>query len=180
MTQPIAEAEAGALAAALLARYDAVLGRIDRAVSLILIVTMAVLTAVLCVQVFFRYVLNASLDWGWDVPRLCFIWVVLLAIPLGLKRNAHVGIDLLIEHVPGWSQRALHRFNAALMAALMTVVAYYGVELAVATWDQMMPGLDLSVGYFYVALIISAVHSVLHLVRLLWTGAPPRVEFDVE
>ena len=143
-------------------------------------ITMAVLTSVLAIQVFFRYVLNSSLTWGWDVPRVCFVWVVLLAIPLGLKRNVHVGIDLVIGNLSASGRRALYRINAVLMAALMVVVAYFGMFLARATWDQLLPGLDLTVGVFYVALIICAVHSLLHLARLIWTGAPPPAEFDID
>ena len=133
----------------------------------------AVLTVVVTVQVFFRYVLNASLDWGWDVPRLCFIVAILLAIPLALGRNLHVGVDLVIEHIGRRWRRSIYRVNAILMTALMAVVAYYAVVLGRATWDQRMPGLDVSVGWFYVAMFVSAVHSVLHLLRWIGRGEPP-------
>jgi TRAP-type C4-dicarboxylate transport system permease small subunit len=133
----------------------------------------AVLTAVVSIQVFFRYVLNASLDWGWDVPRLCFIVAILLAIPLALGRNLHVGVDLLVEHLDRRWRRPIYRFNAVLMTGLMTIVAYYAVVLGRATWDQPMPGLDVSVGWFYVALFVCAVHSVLHLLRWIGRGEPP-------
>lgn len=173
MTTPISDDSPAAPAPILLRRFDAVLGVIDRAVSFVVIVAMAVLTTVICLQVFFRYVLNDSLDWGWDVPRLCFIWTVLLSIPLGLKHSVHVGIDLIVEHLSGAARRRIHRVNAVLMTGLMVIVAYWAVQLAERTWDQMMPGLALSAGLFYVAMIISAAHSVLHLIRLAWTGIPP-------
>lgn len=157
--------------------YDRALAAVDTVSSWIVMAAMAVLTVVVTVQVFFRYVLNESLDWGWDVPRLCFIVAVLLAIPLALARNVHVGVDLVIELLGMGPRRLVHRVNAVLMAALMAMVAYYAVVLARATWDQRLPGLDLSVGYFYVALFVAAVHSVLHLGRwLVRGGPPPRVE----
>ena len=155
------------------ALYDRALWAVDTVSSWIVMAAMAVLTVVVTVQVFFRYVLNESLDWGWDVPRLCFIVAILLAIPLALGRNLHVGVDLVIENLaPRW-RRPVYRFNALLMTALMVLVAYYAVVLGRATWDQRMPGLDLSVGYFYVALFVAAVHSVLHLIRWIQRGAPP-------
>jgi TRAP-type C4-dicarboxylate transport system permease small subunit len=156
-----------------LGRYDRILALVDRASSLLVIAAMAVLTAVVIVQVFFRYVLNRSLDWGWDVPRLCFIAAVLLAIPLALSRNLHVGVDLVIDLLGAGPRRLVRRVNASLMAALMLVIAYYAVVLAFATWDQRLPGLDLSVGLFYVALLVCAIHSLLHLLRMIGTGAPP-------
>ncbi len=155
------------------ALYDRALAAVDTASSWIVMAAMAVLTVVVTTQVFFRYVLNESLDWGWDVPRVCFIVSILLAIPLALGRNLHVGVDLVIDYVaPRW-RRTIYRFNALLMTALMVLVAYYAVVLGRATWDQRMPGLDVSVGYFYVALFIAAVHSVLHLLRWIERGEPP-------
>lgn len=157
----------------MLALYDRVLTAVDTVSSWVVMAAMTVLTVVVTVQVFFRYVLNESLDWGWDVPRLCFIVAILLAIPLALGRNLHVGVDLLVENLaPRW-RRPIYRVNALLMTALMLLVAYYAVVLGRATWDQRMPGLDVSVGYFYMALFIAAVHSVLHLVRWIERGEPP-------
>lgn len=159
------------------ALFDRALLALDTVSSWIVMAAMTVLTVVVTVQVFFRYVLNESLDWGWDVPRLCFIVALLLAIPLALARNLHVGVDLLVEVIGVRWRRLIYRFNAALMAALMLMVAYYAVVLGHATWDQRLPGLDVSVGFFYVALFIAAVHSVLHLIRWMQRGGPPpRVE----
>ncbi len=157
----------------MLALYDRALAAVDVLSSWIVMVAMAVLTVVVTLQVFFRYVLNESLDWGWDVPRLCFIVAVLLAIPLALARNLHVGVELVVEHLPRGPRRLVYRVNAALMAALLLLVAYYAVVLGRATWDQRLPGLDVSVGYFYVALFVAAVHSLLHLFRWLSRGEPP-------
>lgn len=157
----------------LLRRFDAALEVIDRLASYLVIAAMATLTTVICVQVFYRYVLNDAIDWGWDVPRLCFIWVALLAIPLALKLGAHTGIETVVERLKPKQKQRLHRINAVLMIWLMVTVAYYATFLARRTWDQMLPGLELSVGWFYVAAFISAVHSVLHLIRLAWTGVPP-------
>jgi len=164
----------------MLALYDRALAAVDLLSSWVVMAAMAVLTVVVTVQVFFRYVLNESLDWGWDVPRLCFIVSILLAIPLALGRNLHVGVDLVIENLdPRW-RRPIYRFNALLMTALMVIVAYYAVVLGWATWDQRMPGLDVSVGYFYIALLIAAVHSVLHLLRWIQRGQPPSRTETVE
>lgn len=161
----------------MLALYDRALAAVDTVSSWVVMAAVAVLTVVVTVQVFFRYVLNESLDWGWDVPRLCFIVAILLALPLALGRNLHVGVDLLVEHLDARWRRPIYRFNAVLMTGLMVIVAYYAVVLGRATWDQRMPGLDVSVGYFYAALFVAAVHSVLHLLRWIQRGAPsPRTE----
>jgi TRAP-type C4-dicarboxylate transport system permease small subunit len=58
------------------------------------------------------------------------------------------------------------------MAILSGMVTYYAVLLAQDTWSQLMPGLGLSVGWFYVALAVGQFHTCLHLARILITGDP--------
>ena len=160
------------MAATPLQRYQRVLDAVDRVVSWVIIVAMAVLTIVVVLQVFYRYVLNDSLRWGWDIPRLCFIWVILLSIPLGIRYNAHVGIDIVVQRFGPALQRGVLIFNAFFMLLLSAAAAYYAVMLSRDTWDQMMPGINLSVGLFYVGLAVGQIHTCMHIARILMTGEP--------
>lgn len=154
----------------LLQRYQRLLDAVDRVVSWVIIAAMAVLTIVVVLQVFYRYVLNDSLRWGWDIPRLCFIWVILLSIPLGIRYNAHVGIDIVVQRLGPMAQRGVLVFNAFFMMVLSVTAAYYAVVLAHDTLDQMMPGINLSVGLFYIGLAVGQIHTCMHIARILITG----------
>lgn len=153
-----------------LKQYQKLIDAIDRVISWVIIAAMAVLTTVVVLQVFYRYVLNDSLRWGWDIPRLCFIWVLMLSIPLGIRYNAHVGIDLVVHRFGPRAKRAVLAFNGVFMLILSAVAAYYGIQLAGDTWDQMMPGITLSVGLFYVSVAIGQIHTCLHVARIIMTG----------
>jgi TRAP-type C4-dicarboxylate transport system permease small subunit len=153
--------------------YDKLLLALDTVIGHVVIVAMAVLSSVLVVQVFYRYALNDSLDWGNDVPRLAFIVVILLSIPLCFRFNAHVGMDVDLTKLRFVSQAALNRFNAFFMLVLFAVVAFYAWQLMRRTWDQMMPGLDVPIGTFYLSLAIGMAHSCLHVGRILITGKLP-------
>lgn len=158
--------------------YDRVLNLIDRVSSVGVMTAMAVMAIVISLQVFFRYVLNSSLDWGEELPRLCFVFVILLAIPLGIKRGSHVGIDFLPGFLTARWNRIIYRFNFILIIGLMSIAGYYAVIMTGNTWDQLFYTLPVSTGVFYVGVIISAVHSIMHLLRLVWTGGPMAPTFD--
>lgn len=165
-------------AAKLCSVADRALDVIDRVASFVVIAAMAVLTTVIVAQVVLRYAFNSSLDWGWEVPRLCFIVSVFLAIPLALKRGAHVGIDLLASSLPPHYRRALFRLQMLLVLGLMAIVVRYAVPLAEQTRDQLMPTLALSVSVFYFALVFGGIHSILHCLRLVLIGEAPSGGFD--
>jgi TRAP-type C4-dicarboxylate transport system permease small subunit len=153
--------------------YDRVLLGCDTVIGYVVTAAMAVLASVLILQVFFRYVMNDSLDWGNDVPRLAFIMIVVLSIPLAFRFNAHVGMDFDLAKLRFIGKAALNRFNALFMLVLFGTVAYYATQLASKTWDQMMPGLNVSVGMFYLSLAVGQAHCFLHVAKVLITGKLP-------
>lgn len=153
--------------------YDRVLASCDRVVGYVVIVAMAVLSATLVLQVVYRYGLNDSLDWGNDVPRLAFIVIIFLAIPLAFRFNAHVGMDFDLTKIRFLSTSAVNRFNAVFMLILFGTVAFYGSQLMARTWDQMMPGLNVPIGTFYLSLAVGQLHCCLHVGRILLTGELP-------
>jgi TRAP-type C4-dicarboxylate transport system permease small subunit len=160
--------------------YDRLLLAIDTVMGYVVTVAMAALAFVLILQVFFRYVLNDSLEWGNDVPRLAFIMIVVLSIPLAFRFNGHVGMDFDLTKLKFISKAALHRFNAVFMLILFGVVAYHAMQLAAKTWDQMMPGLNVSVGMFYLSLAVGQAHCCLHVCRILITGMLPEHDEALE
>lgn len=151
-----------------------VLDGIDWVVARIVIGSMLVMVAVVAGQVFFRYVLNMSVDWAEEISRLAFVWAVFFAIPLGVKRGAHVGIALLTDHLPADAQDKLFRAMNVLAMVLMAVVAYEAVILTKDQWDEPMSTLDVSVGLFMLPLAVGAAHSFLHLANGVLVGAPPK------
>jgi TRAP-type C4-dicarboxylate transport system permease small subunit len=127
---------------------------------------MAAMIAVVSIQVALRYALSASMDFAEELSRLCFVWAVFLAIPHGVPQAGHVGIDLLVAKLPDPLRRTLARAIALASAVLMGVVGWFSAVAAADSWDQLMPTLDLSSGWFYVAVCVGAAHSALHLMAL--------------
>ena len=163
----------------MLGLYSRALDRLDLAAKWLVIAAMAAMIAVVSVQVALRYLLNTSLDWSDEVSRLLFVWAIFLAIPLGIREGAHVGIDLLVGRLPVSVRRALGLAMSLAATVLMAVLFYETIAVARETWDENLPTLDMSTGWFLVAVAICAAHSVLHFVQLAWR-APLRGAAPVE
>lgn len=149
----------------------AALERLDWASRQLIVAAFTVMVVVVSLQVLFRYVLNLSLDWADEVGRLSFVWAAFLGVPHGVKLGAHVGIDVVARLLPPAPLAWLFRALCAAGAALMGVVAWQSVRIARETWDQLMPVLDFSTGWFYVAITVCAVHSALHFALHAWKPA---------
>lgn len=152
----------------MLGLYSRALDRLDLAAKWVIIAAMAVMIVVVSVQVALRYLLNTSLDWSDEVSRLLFVWGMFLAIPLGIREGAHVGIELLVGHLPREWRRLLVKAMAVVAGGMMALILYETISVAYETWDELLPTLDMSTNWFLVPVAVAAAHSILHLVQLLW------------
>lgn len=150
------------------ALYSRFLDGIDRAARWTIIAASAAMIAVVSLQVLLRYAFNSSIDWSDEVSRLLFVWGMFLAIPLGIREGAHVGIELLTAHIPEKQRVLLAKACAIVAAVLMAVVFWQAVKVSWLTWDELMQSLNVSANWFTVPVAVAAAHSFLHLVQLLW------------
>jgi TRAP-type C4-dicarboxylate transport system permease small subunit len=153
------------------APVDTVLGLVDRLAALCITGCVGGMLLVVAAQVFARYVLNSSIGWADEVSRLLFVWAIFLAIPIGIRRGAHIGIELLTARLPGPLQATLGRIMALVAAGIMLLVAGEALVLVIGQWDELMVSIDLSAGWFLVALVAGCGHSALHLLRIALFGA---------
>jgi TRAP-type C4-dicarboxylate transport system permease small subunit len=156
------------------------LNLIDWIITLLVILAMAAMVTIVAAQVGLRYVLNQSFDWADELSRLLFVWSIFLAIPLGIKRGAHVSIELLTEWLPADVRQRLFRMVSLLAMALMAVVAWQAGILTRDQWDEPMSTLDISVGLFMLPVLIGAIHSVLHLLVGVVDGRPAKALAAIE
>ncbi|MBY5926657.1 MULTISPECIES: TRAP transporter small permease [unclassified Halomonas] len=135
----------------------------DRGSYYAILLTMGLMTILVCAQVVARYLLGTSIDSADELSRLCFVWAIFLAIPHGIPRGVHVGIDALVSHLPTGAQRRLGRLMAALGVLLMVVLGVVSLGAVIDKWPQLMPTMPVTAAVFYVAVLVSAIHCALHL-----------------
>jgi TRAP-type C4-dicarboxylate transport system permease small subunit len=148
--------------------YSRSLDRVDRVSRWVIIAFSAAMIAIVTGQIVLRYAFNSSIDWSDEVSRLLFVWTMFLAIPLGIREGAHVGIELLTSHIPAHARDRLLKGCAVVSAAMMAVVCWQAVKISILTWDEMMQSTNLSANWFMVPVAIASAHSFFHLIQLLW------------
>ncbi|NRB16873.1 MAG: TRAP transporter small permease [Rhodobacteraceae bacterium] len=152
-------------------RCKTLLKHVDTASKGLVICAMAVMTVLVVTQVVFRYAFASAIDWSDEVARLAFVWAMFLAIPHGIRAGVHVGIDALVIRFSAALQERLFRLSAALGCILMLVLFYFSAQVTVYSWPELMPTINLTAAVYYIAVLIAAAHSTLHLLLLVWGGS---------
>ena len=114
-------------------------------------VGLIVMTAITGWQVFGRYVLNDSPQWVERTTLLLVLYFTFLAGAVGVREQSHLGISFITEALPARLRKAVAVVVYAIVAAFGAVLAWYGVQLAIETWDVATPIIRIPEGVTYLA-----------------------------
>ncbi len=93
------------------------------------IVLMCILSVVLFVQVFFRYVMQASLSWSEELARYTFVWLVYMGIPYGCKIMKHIKIDAGLFLFPRKMRKYIVILGDIIFMIFAFVIVYFAWKL---------------------------------------------------
>lgn len=175
------------------ARVAQSLGRVlqvvDRAMEVLVIALFALIVLVGGLQVVSRYLLNASLSWSEELQRYGLIWIVFLALVIGYRRGAHIGMNLVLLKLPRFIQApmawVIDLLWLGLGVAMVVYTAIYQTGAGFTFWHsvsrQSSAGLGLRMDIVYACIVVGGVYltlSALHalVARLAGQPAGPTME----
>jgi TRAP-type transport system small permease protein len=156
-----------------LARLASLLGVVlraaDRAIETLVIALFATIVLVGGLQVFCRYVVNASLSWSEELQRYGLIWIVFLALVIGYRRGAHIGMNILLEKLPRAAHSAVGWFVDLLWLGLGLAMVIYsafyqsaaGMSFIASVGRQSSAGMGLRMDIVYACIVIGGSYLVL-------------------
>lgn len=111
----------------------------------LLIILLVIMTLLMGIQVFSRYLLNASLSWSEELTRYLFVWSGFLSISYCIKKWISIKIDQIINMFPKtiyvWLQLLLNMILFVFFLYLCTHAWEY-LQQSIAS-QQKSPALGL-------------------------------------
>lgn len=81
------------------------------------------------IQVSSRYLLKYPAPWSEEMLRLAFVWSIFIGCSIGVKRNAHLGVEFLVRSLPIRIQDILFLMICLLCGMFSLYMAYTGLQL---------------------------------------------------
>ena len=129
----------------------------------VLVALLALMAALVIVNVISRYVFSYSFTWVEEITRYMMIWATFLGAGLALRVGGHIAIDSLPQSLPPAAARGLRSLIVAVIAASLLAVVWLGIEYADFAWEQETPVLNWSFGKVYLAIPVGAALMLVHL-----------------
>ena len=112
------------------------LGRLIALVEWWAVFLLAGLTVVVCLGVFSRYVLNASLVWYDEFASYLLVWLTFYGAVVADYHRRHIGFDLLVNKLAPLARRVVDVVAEIAVLGFQFVLFYYGWILTEKMGDE--------------------------------------------
>ena len=139
---------------------------------------MVVITLIIPLGVFMRYVMNAPLSWPEPAAVVMMVMFSFLGGAAVYRANVHVAVEALLNAVRPPLRRAMRYAIDACMAATALFMLVFGVNLCLVTRFQSMAEFPvLSQAIVYLPIPLAGLLTLLFIIEKVWAGEPPKTSF---
>ena len=135
----------------------------------ICVTLLAIMSILIVVQVFFRYVLQNSISWSEELARYMFIWLIYIGISYGVKERKHICVDAVYAFMPKKVKPYYALIGDILFLFFAVIVVYYGLNVMnqVNANGQVSPAAHMPMGIVYAASWVGMVLTSIRLIQNL-------------
>lgn len=138
---------------------------------------MVVITLIIPLGVFMRYVMDSALSWPEPASVIMMVMFSFLGGAAVYRAKVHVAVEALLHAASEKTRTAMLWGVDACMIATALFMVVYGTQLCITTWHQSIsdfPGL--SVGLTYMPIPVAGVLTLAFIVERIWLGDPPKTD----
>ncbi|HOO86946.1 MAG TPA: TRAP transporter small permease [Synergistales bacterium] len=149
-------------------RVDALVGRMERWMLILLLTAMVALGLL---QIISRFVIKAPITWSEALLMYMFVWFSFIGASLAVKDLAHFEVEIFMVRLPQPLQKTVAVVVYCLIFAFALFMVWKGVFLVKLNQRQLMAMMPFTMSVPYVILPLSgacmAIHSLKHVVGLI-------------
>ncbi|MGH1405800.1 MAG: TRAP transporter small permease [Rhodomicrobiaceae bacterium] len=105
---------------------------IDQLEETLIALILGFMTLLTFANVIARYVFNSNILWALEATVFLFAWLVLLGVSYGVKKNFHIGVDVIVGALPNPLKKIL-----SLVAVSACIL--FSLLMLKGAWDYWLP-----------------------------------------
>ena len=102
---------------------------LTRLLEVVMVICLVVMLVMVFGNVVLRLVFNTGIDLSEEIPRFAFVWMTFLGAIVGMRRRAHLGVDMLVQLLPVFGRKVCWGISQAIMLVCCLYITY-------GTWLQ--------------------------------------------
>ena len=141
---------------------------VSNVVEWVCMVLMVVLSIDLFLGVFSRYVLAMTFTWYDEIARGCFVWLIFLGAAVGVKRQAHFRLHIVVDRLSPQLRQATVLLFPLVVIIFAGVLIQQGLVFLEIGKFQQTPVMGMPKTWIYVAIPIGGALMILYSLGPLW------------
>ncbi len=97
---------------------------LTRALEVLMVLCLVVMLVMVFGNVVLRLVWNTGIDLSEEIPRFAFVWMTFLGAVVGMRRRAHLGVDMLVQALPLLGRKICWGISQAVMLVCCIYMVY--------------------------------------------------------
>src|SRR5437763_13577832 len=133
------------------------------------VLLMVLMVALVCVGVFFRYVLEASLTWYDEFASYLLVWLTFYGAVVASHRRRHIGFEVVVDRLQPQTRRVIDFIGESFVLCFQAMLLYYGWLLTRRMGDETAVSLVwVKMSWIYSVLpVVGVVRLLIRLTRFI-------------
>jgi len=144
-----------------------IISKVDKLIRSVIIFATASMLAIICLQIFCRFVLNNALSWPEEASRFLMVWSLFLAAVYALRDSNHIGLSFFVDRIPFRIALIVRLVSNSLIIVFLCVLIMGGVQETISMVPLKTGALRISRAIPYLIMPISGVLFLLVCFRLM-------------
>ena len=135
-------------------------------------VSLLIMTIVIPIGIFSRYVLNRGESWPEPVAIICMVTFTFIGAAVGYRAGSHIAVNMLTDRLPAGLKALCARIVDLLMLLISLIIFWYSYLLCVELWEQPVAEFPiLTSGESYLPLPVGSAILILFVLERLMFGS---------
>ena len=117
-------------------------------------------------QVLGRYIFSYKLGAAAETATMAQIWMILLASGIAMRKNMHVGVDILLRKLNVKAQKIIVTLSTIVITIFLIMVLKGSVQLIIVGAQSTSPAISIPMWIPYLSIPIGIFYIMLELIIL--------------
>lgn len=141
----------------------------DRLEEYLLIILFPLMTIIVFASTMTRYLKLGSMPWSEELARYIMVWMAYIGASLGVKRNAHLGVEVVVNLLPENIKKyaGILRVGIILLFNILVIKFSYKIIMHQINIEQTSPAMAIPIWVAYLAVPVGAFMMCIRAIQVV-------------
>ncbi len=128
----------------------------------LIMVILGMMSVLVALNVFFRFVLNFSLYWGDELAQILLVWLTFLGAAVATREKSHYVFTYFLDKMAGKWHKIFTLVRDCLNILIISILLYYSSKVSFNIQSWIMPALEFSRSFVYGAAPVGCIFMLIY------------------